>query len=97
MSSLAKINNEFRRIFDQEDKEKDSESGLPRAKRLSPIEEFYKNWNWFAIVDDLAEGDQTKWEIIFDWNVYRFLNGVAFMNDKKKMIEKEQRRNRLNG
>lgn len=97
MSNLEQLNNEFRHLFDGDNEDEDNEGELPRRKRYSPVEEFTKSWSWFVMVDNLAGGDQTKWDIIFEWKVKRFLNGLSFAMDKNKMLEQQARKQQMNG
>lgn len=47
------------------------------------------------MLDNISNGDPTKWDEITNWNVIKFLNVVSFLKDKADYIKELQ--NELKG
>lgn len=60
-------------------------------------ETFAGHWGWVAILDNLTNGDRTKWDYYLNMGGIDFLNYLAFLKDKqehlKELYEKAKRTN----
>jgi len=56
--------------------------------------EYINKWGWYETLYNLTNGDLTKWDIVLEWNVVRFLNTLAFIKDKQ-FNDSQRNTNRL--
>ena len=57
--------------------------------QYNPREDFIQFWGWYAVIDDITDGDVFKEDEVWEWNVVRFLNRLSFLKDKKQLILEE--------
>lgn len=59
-------------------------------------ETFTGHWGWVVALDNITNGDRSKWDYYFEMGAVDFLNYLSFVKDKqenlKEMYEKEKRK-----
>jgi hypothetical protein len=76
-------------LYEQPEDNKRKDAGITRNDiRRS----FYDYWGWEATIDEITMGQPWLEDEIYNWNVVRFLNKLAYMKDKNEL---EQSINRL--
>ena len=89
MESLGKLNQSYSGLFEIEDSREDDGS---RRNTSGGNEGFSERWGWWITLDNLSNGCFEKWEYYETMNVIQFLNTCAYVKDKQKMLEWENRK-----
>jgi hypothetical protein len=74
LESLKGLNERFGGLFKQES-ETDEEPDEPISKGFS-------RWGWLITLDNLTDGDATKWNHYYGLNVIEFLTIVSYFKSK---------------
>lgn len=85
-ASFKQIIANYPRLFDSESEQGDSGSGSDgnAGGAREQIAGYYKHWNWYIWFEAISNLSKEKWTDIEEWEVYRFLNMMAFIKDKKR-------------
>jgi hypothetical protein len=86
LRSLEELNGRYSSIFSRRVDESEGNG-------TASSDGFGKKWGWVATVDNLANGDGTKWDYYWKLNVVEFLNRVTFAKDKQTKKELDSKRN----
>ena len=81
-SVLGQLTSNYSNLFERTIKTGEQESG-----ELIKRNGFSEHWGWFITLDNLSNGDRSKWEYFLSMNVIEFLNYLAFVKDKQKHQE----------
>lgn len=88
---MEKFYGSYKSLFGEKDEGGDSED--EEDDRPDPIEidnkSYIDRWGWYETLYNLTNGDLTKWDIVLEWNVVRFLNTLSFIKDKQKRERKQ--------
>ena len=76
----------YKYLFGERDADGDTEDEEDDFKSTQEIESdsYNDKWGWYETLYNMTNGDLTKWDIILEWNVVRFLNTLSFIKDKQK-------------
>ena len=83
---IQKVEGNYRNLFGngpEEHREDDEGSSEPIATEPR-VKGFVAHWGWVYVTYQLSQFYMVKEDEIDNWNVYRYLNSIAFMKDKYK-------------
>ena len=94
MQALKGLNERFGGLFTQraeEDDEGDGEAEEGDRQRANG----FARWGWLITLDNIADGDYTKWQHFYDINVIEFLTVCSYHKAKNEEREYRQELARL--
>ena len=75
--ALGRFNRKFPKLFGGDSEEDDGGNGKGGNG-------FNQQWGWFVVIDNLANGDATKWDGIIDWDIVKALNIITYYKSKQE-------------
>ena len=69
----------------------DNGEPIERDDNRTERERFSDFWGWTHIVKKVAQTNRIKEDEKHDWSVIRLLNELAYLKDKNKLEQQEQR------
>lgn len=92
MQSLSSLNKRFGVLFT----EKDGDNDEGDERTISG----FSRWGWMITLDNLSEGDPTKYPYFYELNVIEFLTVISYKKAKneeeKRLIEIQRLKNLSN-